>query len=102
MTDGMSFGEVQQGQQRPIVQAVPAQPVSQETVEQSVKSVQKQLDVVQHSTVHLDYDKEIDRVIVKFVNDSTGEMERQIPSEDFVAFQKAFVHTIGLLFDHKA
>ena len=67
----------------------------------SVDSLQKQLERMQETRVQMEFDKEIDRVIVKYVNQNDGEVVSQIPSEKFVAFEKEFVKTVGLLFDMK-
>jgi uncharacterized FlaG/YvyC family protein len=91
--------------------AVQAAPVSEEKagpsasheeIAKSVDNVRKQLDLMKETNVQMEFDKDIDRVIVKYVSASTGELVNQIPSEKFVEFEKEFVKTIGLLFDQKA
>ncbi|KEO84076.1 hypothetical protein EL26_06325 [Tumebacillus flagellatus] len=59
----------------------------------------KYLQQMNESQVQINYDEEIDRVIVKYVSPTNGEVINQIPSKDFVDFEKEFVKTIGLLFD---
>jgi uncharacterized FlaG/YvyC family protein len=72
-----------------------------EEVQRSVDLLQKQLTRMRDTSFQLEFDKEIDKVIVKFTSRETGEIVRQIPSEKFVNFEKEFVRTIGLLFDIK-
>lgn len=71
-----------------------------ESVEQSIDNVQRQLNLMKETNVHMEYDKDIHRVLVKYTN-TAGEVVRQIPTEKFVEFEKAFVKTLGLLFDLK-
>ena len=71
-----------------------------ESVELSIDNVQRQLSLMKETNVHMEYDKDIHRVLVKYTNPS-GEVVRQIPTEKFVEFEKAFVKTLGLLFDRK-
>lgn len=73
---------------------------SAESVEQSIDNVQRKLSLMKETNVHMEYDKDIHRVLVKYTNDA-GEVVRQIPTEKFVEFEKAFVKTLGLLFDLK-
>lgn len=75
---------------------------STEQIEQRVNNLQKQLQSMQDTQVQMEYDKEIDRVIVRYVSHTSGEVVRQIPTEKFVDFEKEFVKMVGLLFDEKA
>ncbi|MBL0385534.1 flagellar protein FlaG [Tumebacillus sp. ITR2] len=72
-----------------------------EQIEASFNRIQKQLQDMQDTKVQMDYDKDLDRVIVKYSSRTTGEMIHQIPSEQFVEFEKEFVKSVGLLFDKK-
>lgn len=84
----------------PAAQADRAVTSPTESVEQSINNVQRQLSLMKETNVHMEYDKDIHRVLVKYTN-ATGEVVRQIPTEKFVEFEKAFVKTLGLLFDLK-
>jgi uncharacterized FlaG/YvyC family protein len=75
---------------------------SPEQIEQRVNNLQKQLQTIHDTQFQMEYDKEIDRVIVRYVSHTSGEVVRQIPSEKFVDFEKEFVKMVGLLFDQKA
>lgn len=70
-------------------------------VENSVSNVKKSLELMKETNFQVEYDQDIDRVIVKYMN-TYGEVMRQVPTQDFVEFEKAFIKTIGLLFDQKA
>lgn len=74
---------------------------SQQQVDQSIKALQKHLEQVKDTSMQMEYNDEIDRVIVKFVHNSNHEVVSQIPSKKFVEFSKEFVKTCGLLFDQK-
>lgn len=83
-------------------QAVPENPANgPEDVTASVENVQKKLDIMKDLSFQVEYNEDIDRVIVKYRNRDTGEVVSQIPSEKFVEFEKEFVKTIGMLFDRK-
>lgn len=71
------------------------------SVEQSVTSMQKSLDLMKETNFQVEFDRDIDRVVVKYTN-TFGEVVRQVPTKDFVEFEKEFVRTIGLLFDKRA
>ncbi|MGB8954075.1 MAG: flagellar protein FlaG [Tumebacillaceae bacterium] len=80
----------------------PDTPQKQEGVDTSLDRLQKQLTLMKETNFQMDYDQEIDRVVIKYTSKSTGEVISQIPSEKFVEIEKAFIKTIGLLFDQKA
>lgn len=84
------------------VTPVAGQKDTQHDVLSSVKNMQKNLNMMNDTSFQIDYDKDIDRVIVKYVSLESGQVVSQIPSKEFVNFEKEFVKTIGLLFDKKA
>jgi uncharacterized FlaG/YvyC family protein len=78
-----------------------SKPATAEHIDASLNRINKQLEELQDTKVQMEYDKDIDRVIVRYSSRTTGEVVNQIPSEKFVQFEKEFVKAIGLLFDKK-
>lgn len=70
-------------------------------IEQTVKRVKKYVDIMKEARVQMNYDEELDRVIIKYLSDG-GEIINQIPSKDFISFEREFVRSLGLLLDKKA
>jgi len=62
------------------------------------KHLQQQQDV---TNVQLEYNKDIDRVVVRYVSATSGEVVQQFPTARLVEFEKEYMRTIGLLFDIK-
>ncbi|PWK16167.1 flagellar protein FlaG [Tumebacillus permanentifrigoris] len=80
----------------------PAKKVTAEQVTDGMARLRKKLEEMQGTKVQMNYDKDIDRVIIRYTSQSTGEVVHQIPTEKFVEFEKEFIKSVGLLFDHKA
>lgn len=74
---------------------------TKEQLDASFNRLQKKLEDMQDTKVEMNYDKDIDRVIIRYSSRATGEVINQIPTEKFVEFEKEFDKVIGLLFDHK-
>lgn len=55
-----------------------------------------------NTIVELEWNKEIDRVVMKVIDSSTGEIVKQIPPQNVIDREVEFMRLIGLLFDHKA
>jgi len=73
---------------------------SSDQIEKSTDALQKKLEQAD-SDVQLEYDKDLNKVIVKYVSPMSGEIVRQIPSEKVVQFEREYMKMVGLLFDHK-
>lgn len=74
------------------------QTLSSKDITRSLQRVNKALQTIP-AEIHLEWDKDINRVIIKMKNPDTGEVIRQIPPEQFVAWAKEFTRLVGLLFD---
>lgn len=77
------------------------QAVDTKQLEAAVKQVQ---DVTQTlaNELRFNIDKDTDKTVVKIVDSATGELIRQIPSEEMLAIAKALDHIQGLLIKQKA
>jgi len=85
-----------QVQQQAPVEA--AKGADQQLVENTVK---KHFDLPSDVRFQMEFDKDINRLIVRYIDKANGEVVRQIPEEKVVEFQKAFVNTLSILFDKK-
>lgn len=72
------------------------------TGEEIVKKIEEIMDDLASQTgLKMYYDNEADRVVVTITNSRTGEVVRQIPSSDFLAFVKRLKQYAGLLVDRR-
>ncbi len=55
--------------------------------------------IVGDRTIEFSFDDEVGRVVVKVKSKESGEIVRQIPPEDFLAFSARFREMLGVLFD---
>ena len=55
--------------------------------------------IVGDRTIEFSYDDSVGRVVVKVRSKESGEVVRQIPPEDFLAFSARFRELLGVLFD---
>lgn len=79
----------------------PAQPISQEQVQAAANSVREYIQPF-NGKLEFSVNKDIHRVVVKVVDSESGEVIRQIPSEEMIAIAKALDSIKGLLFNQKA
>jgi len=63
--------------------------------------IKKDMGIPQKTQVQMEYDKDIDRLVVRYVDKAKGVVVEQIPNEKIVEFQKAYVQALSLLFDKK-
>ena len=95
-------------------------PVDQETaqrddqVKKSVKApnlsglaelasdVQKNLNIMHNVDLHFTVHKDSSRIVVTVTDRSTGEVIREIPSSEFIAFANKFDEMVGMIFDQEA
>ena len=93
-------GQVASGQ--PAVQAPPAQP-SPKQLAAAVEQIQK---TVARSTtaqnLQFSIDKDTNKTVVRVIDSETGELVRQIPSEEVMAIARSIDSMRSLLLDHKA
>jgi flagellar protein FlaG len=70
-------------------------------VEQAVRKVNSALEL-REVGLQFEVDKDTDKLIVKVIDRSTGEVIRQIPNEEVVRMAKLMSDGNGLLVDHAA
>lgn len=77
------------------------QPVDTKQLEAAVKQVQDVTHTLANE-LRFNIDKDTDKTVVKIVDSATGELIRQIPSEEMLAIAKALDQIQGLLIKQKA
>lgn len=55
----------------------------------------------EHLDISFGYNEKIDRVIINVMDKNTGEIIRELPSEDAVKFAEGMEELLGKLFDRK-
>jgi flagellar protein FlaG len=88
--------------EKPTKQEAPVEakePLKKE-IEDSVQRVNQSLKVV-NTALEISLDKEINDKVVRVVNTQSGEVIRQFPSKEFLAWEKEYARLLGLLFDKK-
>lgn len=75
--------------------------VSGEDLSKAVEDIQERLDIM-GTRLNLAISKDPDAVVVKVTDRQSGELVRQIPSEDVLKLRKQLQDLTGLLFDEKA
>lgn len=74
-----------------------SQPVKQETLENTVARVQQSVEQF-NSSLKIEIDHDSKQVIVKVLNDESGEIIRQIPAEEMVEIARRLDASQALLF----
>ncbi len=70
--------------------------------EELARAVQEMLDRMNLlRSVRIDYDKSVNRMIIKIIEGGTDKVVRQIPPEGIVRFLKAFNDMMGMIIDEK-
>ncbi len=74
-----------------------------EDVSEIVDAVQESLDMIKEQTTHLRFSvhEQTDQVMVKVTNPDSGEVIREIPSQEFLDLAAKFEKMVGLMFDVK-
>ena len=74
-----------------------------EDVSEIVDAVQESLDTIKEQTTHLRFSvhEQTDQVMVKVTNPDSGEVIREIPSQEFLDLAAKFEKMVGLMFDMK-
>ncbi len=74
-----------------------------EDVSEIVDAVQESLDTIMEQTTHLRFSvhEQTDQVMVKVTNPDSGEVIREIPSQEFLDLAAKFEKMVGLMFDVK-
>ncbi len=72
-------------------------------VSEIVDAVQESLDTIKEQTTHLRFSvhEQTDQVMVKVTNPDSGEVIREIPSQEFLDLAAKFEKMVGLMFDMK-
>ena len=74
-----------------------------EQVTEIVDAVQESLEMLKERTTHLRFSvhEQTDQVMVKVTNPDSGEVIREIPSQEFLDLAAKFEKMVGLMFDVK-
>lgn len=74
-----------------------------ERVSEIVDAVQESMDMIKEQTTHLRFSvhEQTDQVMVKITNPDSGEVIREIPSQEFLDLAAKFEKMVGLMFDMK-
>ena len=87
--------------------AVPAMPPaeqspSKEQVQKAVQEIKKSVESSSSSNLQFSVDDETGRTVVRVIDKTTGDVIRQIPSEEVIALSKAMDQMTGLLLRQQA
>ncbi len=75
-----------------------AGPVSTEEIKQTVESLSGSMDML-NTKLSFSVSEETDQIVVTVTNRETGEVIKQIPSEELVNLRAKMDELIGILFD---
>lgn len=82
-------------------QMTTGQQMTTEEVEEAVESFQEMSETIQ-TQLEFSVHEESDKIVVKIFDKESGELIRQVPSEEMLALQDKMRDLTGLLFDEKA
>jgi uncharacterized FlaG/YvyC family protein len=76
---------------------------SAEQVSAMVEDLQASLEMLQQKNTHLDFSvhEKTDRIMVRITDQDTGDVIREIPSEEFLNLAAKLQEMVGLMFDMK-
>ncbi len=76
---------------------------SAEQVSAMVEDLQASLDMLQQKNTHLNFSvhEETERIMVRITDQNTGDVIREIPSEEFLNLAARLQEMVGLMFDMK-
>jgi flagellar protein FlaG len=68
-----------------------------------VEDLQASLEMLQQKNTHLDFSvhEKTDRIMVRITDQDTGDVIREIPSEEFLNLAAKLQEMVGLMFDMK-
>ncbi len=69
-------------------------------LEYSVQRVNQSLILV-NTALEISLDKEVDDKVVRVLNTQSGEVIRQIPSKEFLEWEKEYAKLLGMLLDKR-
>lgn len=76
---------------------------SAEEISAMVEDLQASLEMLQQKNTHLDFSvhEKTDRIVVRITDQETGDVIREIPSEEFLNLAAKLQEMVGLMFDMK-
>jgi flagellar protein FlaG len=76
---------------------------SAEQVSAMVEDLQASLEMLQQKNTHLNFSvhEKTDRIVVRITDQDTGDVIREIPSEEFLNLAAKLQEMVGLMFDMK-
>lgn len=75
--------------------------LSNEEIEELAKFLNDSVDLFNIS-IHFELNQDIDRVVVQVTDKNTGEIIRQIPSDELIALAERLNEMVGVLFNETA
>jgi len=87
----------------PVTTKAPDPEKDVERVSEVVDAVQESMDMIKETNNHLLFsvDEQTEEVMVKVTNKDSGEVIREIPSQEFLDLAANFEQMVGLMFDIK-
>ena len=86
----------------PVPEPVPQQQLSQAQTQRAVESLRKMIDSAAPNSLAFSIDDSTGKTIVRITDAHTGEMIRQIPSEELLAIARSLDRMQGMLLQQKA
>ncbi len=86
----------------PVPEPVQPQPTSQAQTQRAVESLRKLIDAAAPNSLSFSIDDSTGKTIVRITDAQTGEMIRQIPSEELLAIARSLDRMQGMLLQQKA
>jgi flagellar protein FlaG len=71
-------------------------------LEELLSDVQKQINITKNVDLHFKVHEASGQIVVTVTDQSTGEVIREIPSSELLAFADKFDEIVGMIFDQRA
>ena len=87
----------------PVITEDPKADKDVDRVSELVDAVQESMDMIQEKSTHLLFSvhEQTEQVMVRVTNQNSGEVIREIPSQEFLDLAAKFEQMVGLMFDMK-
>jgi flagellar protein FlaG len=85
-----------------VSEPVPQQPPSKEQVQKAIEAMKPMIDAKAPNSLSFSVDDSTGRTIVRISDAKTGEMIRQIPSEELLAIARSLDRMQGMLLNQQA
>lgn len=71
----------------------------QEALKQAIDYMARELESIRDVRLH--YDHSLNRVVITVMDGDTGEVVRQVPSDEFISFARRFEEYLGLIVNRR-